>query len=213
MNTVKKFFLKNSFKTVFILFIALAACTENSGPTANKKTGDSSKVVGGVDEAAVKSQGMKDPQTTDAFDQNVLQSYLPEFIKTFKGNQASTGTGFRKGYSWTQVTRGYNIPTGDLRITITDYADIEDFLQPKIKEIKNPSAAEGGTVRTLNPGNNALAYELWDSAKHNGRLEAIVANRFYIEITATNLPAEFTSLEEVLKEVNIERLAKFPAKK
>jgi hypothetical protein len=212
MNAVK-FFLKKVFKTGVILSIVLSSCTENSGPVAKKGT-DSSKVVGGVDEASIKSQGMKDPQTSEAFDPNVLQSYLPEFIKTFKGTPASTGTGFRKGYSWTQVTRSYTIPTGDLRVMITDYADIDDFLQPKIKEIQAPTTAgEGESIRNLNPGNNALAYESWSSVKHSGRLEAIVAKRFYIEITGTNLPPEFTSLEEVLKEINIGRLAQFPAKK
>ncbi len=209
--------LKTLFKTLFIICIGLYGCKPDTNSAVNGKktdTGNAYIPPAGVDEKSVRSQGMKDPQTSEAFDANVLQSYLPEFIKTFKGSVPATGTGFKKGYSWTQVSRKYTIPTGDLGITITDYADIEDFIQTKITQIKSPTSGEPGeSIKDITAGNSTLAYESWDGVKHTGRLEAMVAKRFYIEITGTNLPKEFSSLEDVLKEINLERLSKFPAKK
>ncbi len=214
-SLVFKTVFKTLLKTLFIASICVSSCKRDDGRAENDRKSDTSAILPQkVDEESIRNQGMKDPQTSDAFDPNVLQSYLPEFIKTFKGAPPSTGTGFKKGYSWTQVSRRYEIPTGDLLIMITDYADIEDFIQTKITQIKSPTTGTAGeSVKNLNPGKSTLAYESWDAGKHSGRLEAVVAKRFYIEITGTNLPKEFSSMEDVLKEMNIERLAKFPAKK
>jgi len=205
--------LKKHLNLFSILLLVLAvmnfSCEKHSAPENKGSSTDQEK----IDEESIRNQGMKDPQTSDAFKPEELQSYLPDVIKSYRGLPASTGTGFREGYSWTQVTRSYTIPTGDLRITITDYADIGDFIQPKIQQINKPLAEEGETTRQISGLKDAISYEAWNLSKKSGRLEALVAKRFYIEIIATNLPAEFSGLEEVLKAINLELLAKFPAKK
>jgi hypothetical protein len=207
-------FKKPLFPLNFLTVVCIGAILFSSCQKTDEKTPDEAKqgkdfYIDSITGERITAGSMQKPlekaQHIPALKPAELQAFLPETIKGVKSTPPSGGTLSQGQYSWSNAAREYYFPGNVLRISIADFADLDEMVQPRIGNIQSVMK---GADENLKPiiTNSIVGYEKIDPQTREGKLEVFVANRFYIEITATKLIDNIESLEPVLKSLPLSKL-------
>ena len=165
---------------------------------------DNMQVNEGI-EKAHKHSTVEPESNSKLIEPEVLEKFLPEEVINFQTIPPNYGSS-HDGVIFTSVIGEYvGKKGGYFQAAIIDYGYGNDFPD---KPFFETLPMEPGYEAKRLESKYGPAYTLWHDVQMDGKLRLYVKNRYYIKIDVTYLSPTIVSMEEILKQFDIESLIK-----